>query len=373
MTRMRTAALACLAGLFLGTQSGQADPPRDVRAQFAEAMALHASAPQDGIAALLALAQAGYGRALDRLAYFHLTGQSVPRDPHAARALYAEAVAAGHSRSLVSLAKVEMTLGAFAEAQTTLDLARAAGDARAEPTLAWAHATGRLGPRSDPAAGLARLRSLAAENNREAQLLLPAALISNPAAPGLSAPLRDRLEDRAAQGDARAAEALLRYLRLRADPTGTPEARVALLETPGLRPKIRIEEALHLAAVQQAHRFWRAAEEIVATAPPAVLPRALVVTARLNRNAYLRLLQKELDALGYDTGAPSPYLRAPLIRAINRFCRDRDIALACKPGPLKSTTIKALAAELGTARAETTPAVRPQDHQERGDGRPGRT
>lgn len=86
------------------------------------------------------------------------------------------------------------------------------------------------------------------------------------------------------------------------------------------------------------------------SAPPDVYARALSVAARINRNAYVRIVQKELRAQGYAVGRSSPYMNRPLIRAINRFCRDTGIVDDCRMGPLKSVTIKAVAGKLAELR-----------------------
>ncbi|WP_424969291.1 tetratricopeptide repeat protein [Dinoroseobacter sp. S76] len=321
------------------------------KARYSAAMALRAEAPEEAAAAMIALAQAGYPRAMDRLAYFHTKGQGVPLDLDAARALYEQAVAAGYERSLISLGKLALKSGDLELAEDSLREAVAKGVDKAAPVLAWAHATDRLGERSDPARGIAELRRLAAQDSRDAQIFLLAGLLKQPDAPGAAAEVLTRLETRAAEGDAKAAEGLLRYYRLRGLGSETAGTRAALLETPGMRAKIRVEEGLYLAVEREPARFWLASEALLNSAPNPVFARALTVTSKLNKNAYIRVLQAELTALGYRTGRPSPYLNAPLIRAVNAFCRDTGITDSCRLGPLKSVTIKAVAAELAARRA----------------------
>ncbi len=321
------------------------------KARYSEAMALRETAPDAAATAIRALAEAGYPRAMDRLAYFHTKGHGVPLDLGAAQALYAQAIAAGYDRSLVSLGKLALKTGDLALAEDSLEQAIAQGLDSAAPVLSWAHATERLGARSDPARGLATLRALAAQDSRDAQIFLLAGLLKQPQEPGATEAVLARLETRAAEGDAKAAEGLLRYYRLRGLGAETARTRAALLETPGMRAKIRIEEGLYLAVEREPARFWLASEALLQEAPNPVFARALTVTSKLNKNAYIRVLQAELTALGYRTGRPSPYLNAPLIRAVNQFCRDTGISESCRLGPLKSVTIKAVAAELATRRA----------------------
>lgn len=348
LKRIMTLAL----GLWICGHPVAADSNRkaEFKARYAEAMDLKAAAPMQSVARLRALSDDGYARATERLGYFYLKGIGVDQDTDAAIALYAQAVAAGRSKAMVSLGKAYLADGAYQDAIDTLQAAAQAGDTRAEATLAWAHATSRLGPLSDPVRGLADLRRLAQSDVRDAQLLLLAGLVKQPRSPANVDPVIDRLHERHAEGDAKAAEALLRYYRQRGHERGDLATRAALLETPGIRAKVRVEESLWLARARQPHRFWSISETLVQDAPDDVFARALVVTAKINKNAYVRILQEELRAQGYRTGRPSAYMNRPLIRSINQFCRDNGIDGACKAGPLKSSTIKAMAAKIAEDR-----------------------
>jgi hypothetical protein len=328
----------------------QAESLKAFKQRYSQATKAQASDPSRAAAELRVLADEGYARAIDRLAYFHLKGIGVEKDAETSVALYRQAIAEGNTKSLISLGKVHLTIGEPEMAEAALLRASEAGIAKADATLAWAHATGRLGTRSDTSKGLEDLRRLAAADLQEAQTHLLAALIAQPDQPLMIKSVLSRLHSRVMSGDSKAAEALLRFYRLRGHPMGTTKVRAELLETPGIRPKIKTEEGLYLALNLQADHFWLASENIVRSAPNGVFPRALSVTARLNKNAYVRIVQLELEALGYKTGRPSPYLNATLIRSINEFCRDNGIQKDCKYGPLKSTTVKALAAKLAELR-----------------------
>lgn len=318
--------------------------------RFGGAMELIETDRETGLAMLQDLADEGHARALDRFGYFYFTGKGVPQDLDASVELYGKAIASGHRRSLLSLGKVHLKRGDYAAAERVFLQAVSEGIPKADITHAWAHATGRFGAISRADAGLEVLRRAATAGSEDAQRLLLAALIAQPGAAPMPGEDFARLQARAAQGSAKDAEALLRYYRLRGHPSGTVEARQRLLHTPGLRAKIATEEALHLAVRTDAPRFWPVSEAIVARAPNDVFARALVVTARLSRNAYLRILQRELEALGYETGRRTAFLHGDLIAAINRFCRDSGVAARCAAGPLKSSTIKVIAPELAKSR-----------------------
>ena len=340
-----------LAVFTMCLQVSSASAAQTEKQQFAQAMELHQSDPGAAILVLTSLGDAGYARALDRLGYFYFTGNGVEQDLGLAVQYYEQAVTEGQVKSLVSLGKVYLKLGDYDKAEAAFQRATADGILRADVTRAWAHATGRFGPQSDTNGGFARLSVLAGEGNAAAELSLLSALSSTPRRELDAGAVLQRVEQRAADGEAKAAETLLRYYRLRKHPNGTPEIRAQLLETEGVRPKVSIEEALYLALETNPASFWTASEELVRAAPSDAFARSFVVAARINKNAYVRIVQRELSALGYKTGRRSPYLNAPLIRSINQFCRDQGIAKDCAQGPLKSATIKALAAKLAEVRA----------------------
>lgn len=318
--------------------------------RYSQAMSYQASDIEHTLTQLRALGDEGYARAVDRLAYFTFKGVGVDKDVDAAIALYKSAVAAGRTASLVSLGKVYLTEKRYQEANDTLQMAADEGHDKAIPVLAWAHATRRLGPLSQPSLGYGALIDLAADDNRSGQFYLLDAATRLGLTPTNIDHVLDRLHTRLADGDAKAAESLARYYRMQPHPRGTVSVRASVLETHGIRDKIRIEEGLYLARDQRPGQFWTASQALVQSAPADVYARALTVSARINKNAYVRIIQSDLRALGYQVGRPSPYLNTPLIRAINTFCRDYDITKDCAPGPLKSSTIKAIASKLADLR-----------------------
>ncbi|WP_147113975.1 tetratricopeptide repeat protein [Tateyamaria sp. syn59] len=317
---------------------------------YAAVMLSVGAAPKEAFADLRALSDAGYARATDRLAYFHLKGIGTDADAEAAIALYQQAVEMGRNKSLVSLGKAHLSVGAFAEARETFERAAATGSDRATATLAWAHATGQLGAQSQRRDGWDTLNSLAKTDARHAQLLLLDALRREVRQSGDADWLIEQLVKRAANDDPKAAEVLLQYFWRHKNPSGTLELRQRLLSVPGIRAKVFNEEQLRLAHLTQAPRFWTVSEEMVGGLPSDQFAGAMVVTFKLNKNAYVRILQKELRHLGYSVGRKSPYMNGPLIRATRAFCKDRRIGGECRYGPLKSTTVKAVSRELARIR-----------------------
>ncbi len=318
--------------------------------KFAQAVSYQADAPERTVELLQELAKDGNTRAMDRLAYLTFKGLGTEQNTAKSIELYQKAITNQRTSSLVSLGKVYMSVGKPTLALKTLHQASQSGHEKADSILAWAHATGRFGDLSKGAEGFVRLRELAGADNRDAQMyLLDASARRNKTPPNISEVIA-RLHDRHDDGDVKAAEALLRYYRLQNHPRGTLNTRAALLKTPDLREKIRVEEGLHLAAVLHPKKFWTLSESLVQSAPESVYARGLSVAAKINKNAYVRILQKELRQLGYKVGRNSAYMNAPLIRAVNKFCRDHKIYDECRLGPLKSRTIKAVAKKLAQVR-----------------------
>lgn len=342
------------AGLFAvlawsNTPAQASDTPK---ARYATAMETLNSKPEQGVASLKALCEAGYARACDRLGYFTLKGLHMAQDPAQSIAYYQKAVDHGQHKSLISLGKANLSLQQFEAAEQSLAAASAHGLIQADAVLAWAHATGRLGPLSNPKLGVPILHALATADSRDGQMLLLDALTRDRSQRVDVTDTLAQLHARHADGDVKAAEALLKYYRVVGHPRGSLEVRAALLQTDGLRAKIHVEEGLYLARDQNPAQFWRASEEIVRAAPNDVFARGLSVAARINKNAYVRIVQMELRDLGYAVGRKSPYLNRPLIRSINAFCRETGQESACLYGPLKSKSIKAVAGGLAQVRTE---------------------
>lgn len=335
---------------FLVSNSLHAELVTSQKQRYADALSLQTSDPDQMIASLELLAGEGYVRATDRLAYFAFKGVGRAQNIDASIRLYEQAISSGRTSSLVSLGKVFLTIGAYRDAIEALEKASNLDHKKADAVLAWAHATGRLGQFSNLRKGQETLVRLAASDMRDAQMYLLDAAVRTRYVPARIDDILDRLHARQLEGDAKAAEALLRFYRARPHPHGTPATRKRLIMTKGVREKVRVEEGLYLARDLQPRHFWTASQELVKSAPPDVYARALAVTAKINKNAYVRILQDELRALGYSVGHKSPYMNAPLIKAVNRFCRDTGLNDVCKRGPLKSTTIKAVAGKLAEVR-----------------------
>lgn len=344
--------LALVLGLLFPALPGRTDtPPPTDRDRFKAAIALMDTDPPAGFAAMESLAADGYPRAFDRLGAFAQRGMGVPADMVQAVAYYETAIEKGYEKSLISLGKALIKMDRPADALRALTTAQKADLAGADVALAVAHATRGLGRASDPKQGWTTLSSLAQAGDRGAEInLLYVASVTDHQI-DTAQPILESLTAKADAGDGRAAEMLLRYYRMVAPGRrATLRERERLAEHPGIRDRVRAEEQLYLAAINTPGQFWTASDAIVRPQTGDAFARGLVVTARINKNAYVRILQKELPPLGYGTGRASGYLTGRTLRAVLRFCRDTGIRSECKLGPLKSQAIKAIAAELTKAR-----------------------
>lgn len=303
------------------------------------------------VSQLTSLCAERYGRACNRAGYLAQKGIGSKQDRALARTYYLTAIEAGHIKSFISLGKLHLEIGEYTNAIEAFEKAANAGLVKGAATLAWAHVTKRLGQFSEQEFGWKTLSKLAQTGQRDAEiLLLDAVWRTKDKATSVDA-IIEALHARWQDGDAKAAEALSRYFRIVGHSIGTLAVRSALLQTKGLRDKIRIEEELYLAEERYPENFWSRSEELVRDAPRNMFSRALVVTSKIDKNAYVRIVQKELGALGYAVGKPSPYMTRALIRSINSFCLDHVPSNVCRIGPLKSDTIKAVASQLAVLRS----------------------
>lgn len=340
---------AMILSLSLG---GMADSPPALAMTRAEAHAAYDAAETlrdtDASAAFEAMAelsQAGDGRATSRLAYYSLRGIGTEADLVRAEALYGLAMEQGHARSTLSRAKVLMMQGKGEEAETFFGDALTQEIRGAQAELATAHALARLGTASRPQEGWNELRALAEAGDPLAELsiLRVGARLKRAAMPD-DRDLLTRVLARAEEGDGRAAEALLPYLRGPGRSASDAAAlRSALIVHPGVRPRVAVAERLHLAAELEPARFWRAAEKIVSEAPEVARARALVVTAQINRNAYLWVAEPYLEDHGFRLSGRRGYLNRSQIRALNALCQSVSPSAECAAGPLRSTSIKSVA------------------------------
>lgn len=299
------------------------------------------------------LANTGHARAQDKLAYYYLRGIGTAINVKNAEVWYQAAIKNGRKSSRTSYAKLLLKQNAFDEALTQLTLATQAEVRGAATLLAVSHHDGSFGPLSKQVQGTADLTKLAQTGDvRAIQYVLIRLARGDKFDLDSQRLMQDALQisrDPTNRYHAKTAEALLAFLRQKSDKK-QQGLRAELLKNPDLRGKIWAAESLYLAVETNPASFWRASEEIVKSTNSNDYARALYLTSRLNKNAYVKILQKELGVLGYKPGRASGYLTSSTIRAITKLCKDIGISNTCRLGPLKSGSIKKIAKWLSDNR-----------------------
>lgn len=323
------------------------------RYAMAEDLRLGRSGAVDRAAAfevMQALALEGEARAQAKLAYYHLKGIGTEVDPEASALWYRRAIDGGRYGARTSYAKLLMSQGQVLASLEQLDIASEAGDARAQAQRAAYHYQGKFGAASDPDFGKEELSRFAQDGHLQSMKIVLLAeqrgadfAVDTDVLRAQMIAVAQGAEPRAA---GKAAEALLKIMKEDRSPEGIA-LRKDLVAHEGVRARVRSEAALYLAHdTQDALSFRGTAAEIVAQTPADGFARSLVVVARLDKNAFVHVLQAELNARGYRSGPQTGVFNTRTLQAVTYFCRDRDIQDMCRLGPLRSKVIKTIAAEL---------------------------
>ncbi len=360
MTRQTVMALSfCAAlvwpGVAMASDTAQAPSDKEIYAQ-AEALRLGTDQEVDAAAAfelMQGLAEAGYDRAQAKLGYYHLKGVGTEADVTAAAHWYQQAIEGGRDSARTSYAKLLMSQGETAQSLAQLDAAVAAGVANAKPLRAAYHYQGKFGAASDREQGKRALTQLAKDGDVGSIGVVLAAVAAGEdfdVAPAeLEAELLDVARTDAGKAGGKAAEVLLVLWEGQKDAT---ELRQEMLEHESLRSKVWAQQSLLLAYEKDSPRgFRKSAAEIVANTDEANRARAFYLVSRLDKNAYVHVLQEVLKEQGYYRGAVSGWLTRGTIRALLSFCADNGIQSECELGPLRSKVIKQVTAELVAAGA----------------------
>lgn len=337
--------LTCISGSVEATTLSS----KEFKEAYERAFELEEASPHEAFDAMLKLAKGGHSKAQDRIGYYYRNGIGRDVDLTAARDWYQRAVDNGRAYSLTSLARIEISLGNEDAAFDLLNEAVELNMPGAQRLLAFSHIDRKLGDRSDPEVGLETLMPMVL--SRDEKAAIPLLLRYNWRRLPDPAPeaLIELVEDIALAGDPKAAEAALWYLT-RVEPDKVAR-RSALFAVPNQRPSRHRSEEIELARDLVPSHFWLEAERVLSEAEPEAFQRAAITTFRINKNAFIRVVQKELSSLGYTAGRPDGIAGSRTISAINRFCRDHGISEACAHGPAKSITARALAAQLALLRS----------------------
>lgn len=343
-----TRTLMAFALVVLSVCAASANPDRRA---FETIRAVEEVDPERAVEDMVDLAERGFAPAMNRVGYYHRHGVGTSQDLLAARTWYQRAVAAGHPWSAAALARVEIARGDGDAALSVLEPAAHTGLPGAARLLATAHIDRAFGAASQPEVGRNMLIEL--YENGETQAAVD--LLQRHNWKRLRGQAPDHLVNevvlRGLKGETRAAEAALVYLTLHNDKDARiTEMRRRLLSVPGLRGRIRWPQYVHLAADMRPEQFWSAAEEALNGAGSDAFARVATTVFWINKNAWVRVLQKELRDRGYYSGKAHGRMTTRTIRAQNRFCRANGIWPVCATGPLRGETVRAVATVIAVGR-----------------------
>ncbi|WP_299611567.1 hypothetical protein [uncultured Tateyamaria sp.] len=346
MKQVLMAAVLVLA--FAGSAYAQ-----DQRAKFDEIRSQEEADPSAAFTAMVALAEEDFAPATDRVGYYFRHGIGTPIGLSEARAWYARAVSAGHSWSTASLARVEIELG---NEEAALHLLRTAARTNRPGTrrlLATAHIDRTLGDPSDPELGRRMLEGMAGDGDTNAARDLIARFNWNRLDGQASHAAVELVVRTGLGGDVRFAEAALVYLSRSGDKSDRViQTRALLADVPGMHDRILSPERIRLAADTRPDQFWQAVEEVLVNTESENYARTASTAFWINKNAWVRVLQKELSALGYYSGRINGLMTKRTIRAQNRFCKDSGLWTTCVTGPLRGSTVRTVAAEIARRKPD---------------------
>ncbi|WP_299644027.1 hypothetical protein [uncultured Ruegeria sp.] len=337
---MRQIALAATLALTLANVGAA----QEQRLQFKAIIKQEQADPVAAHAAMTSLAESGYVPAIDRVGYYFRNGIGSQKDLKAARQWYASAVDAGHPWSTASLARVEMEMG---RGDVALELLRAGArdnQPGAERLLATAHIDRKLGAASDVKKGRTILERMAESGDQNAARDLMVRINWK----RLRGPAPDTAVEQVVRaglgGDARYAAVALVYLSSQPDRSQEAiQTRAMLAEVPGISDRVLSPELIKLAAETNPTQFWSEVEEILEDTQPENYAKAANTAFWISKNAWVRVLQKELHAFGYYQGRIDGMMTTRTIKAQNRFCRDRELWSICASGPLRGATVRTMA------------------------------
>ncbi len=314
------------------------------RALFLEILAREEATPGAGFDDMTRLAETGFAPALDRVAAYYRHGVGTSKDLEAARAWYLRAHRAGHPWSTASLARVELQLNRADAALTLLETGAAQKRPGTQRLLATSHIDRKFGAASDPELGRRMLEHLAKQGDRNAARDLATRINWGRLNGEMPKGALDLIIAAGLEGDVRFAEVVLIYLSRQGDQSpANVQTRAHLADVPGLRNRVLATERIRLAAVLHPDDFWRRVERSLAETQPENYARAASTAFWINKNAWVRVLQKELRATGHYRGRINSRMTAATIKAQNQFCRDRGIWNECAKGPLRGATVRAVA------------------------------
>ncbi len=320
------AALKKVAGQFLGGQSAKVS---DIEVRRQLTAAFEAGETKLGTI-LAALLQRGIGGAVDRAAALAVLQKAYDADEAKAAAPYADAlVASGTAESGEKALEIYQGL-AEAEASPS--------QRRAVVRLISGHSAGQFGGGSDPDVALDLAQNLLGGDDFTAALTdLLVATSKAGAAPALVEMVEAAAHSQIENGDFSNLNALFdHYAKLKSD-----AARAQMDALYKAYPDQLTADALpvHLIskridALQIPSQGAELLGYVDMAKTPSALERALNAT-RKNQNAFVYVLQNELNKAQLFAGPANGTLDKSTLAALTEFCTQKGITAECAEGPLK--------------------------------------
>lgn len=307
-----------------------------------------------------ALADAGHGQSMARLAAIYADDDSDPADLDAAIDSYRSAADSGYDYGLIGLSRSLIEAGRGEEALSAITRAVDQGVSDAEARRAIWHYQEAFGPASDKEWGKAELVRLSEQGDvfaarfalrlheRRSRRLNDLDLVQ----------VLQQLQPHIESGDRLATESVARaYRELSWLIPNARQKHVDLIETYGhqLGVRLQVPEQLEALYDPQNHAASRiAAYDFLDTVSGEGFVYGLVRLRSIERMAFTYALQKELADLGYYSGPTHGRMSSNTLRAILRFCSEEGIYDTCKHGPLTYDASLAISKALYNHRAGTS-------------------
>ena len=296
-----------------------------------------------GLKLIREAADAGDGNAFLLLGDFYARGTAGPGRGSEAIAAYEAAAKLGRSLALVRLGQIYQDgklVAANPQKAVDAYLAAAASDRPgALVPLGKALAEGRFPAYGKPADGINLLQQADAKGVEEAAVTLSDCYLNGTGVRKSPAKAIALLRKAAEAGNLQAGRRLVALYRDGRKHLVRRNRKAAIAQFASLRDRLdthsqKVESLLLLAAATASRTGYRDVQSRLLDLRPADRPATVRKLRSVNANAYVYVVQSRLGSLGLYGGNATGTLSAATLRAINRFCREREARGTCRAGPL---------------------------------------
>lgn len=303
------------------------------------------------------LAEANYAPALNQLAEIASRGTSGERDLQKALTLYQKAYEAGNSSSILKIARTHHELGDVEKSKEFYELAIKNELPSAEAEFARLHFLNEFADESDKSFGASWLEDQAESGDVSAAI--EAIRLWERKSRRINSLDLDKvlvvLKESADLGDARAARAYLRALRVlrwKIPNARSLHANAVEKYDPLLIGSTRFREKFFASYDRNNHRTSTVeATEYIRGLNGSEFVNAAMGLRANERTAFVYLIQSELKELGYYSGSINGKATRSTLRAMLRFCRDVGAYDTCIHGPLLFSSSNAISKGIALKRA----------------------